>query len=452
MIAVTDLPEEFVARMKSQLGDEVDAFFESLSQPVPTSIRLNHFKGRSSFQNMSRVPWCDEGFYLVSRPFFHMDPHWHGGAYYVQEASSMIIDYILDQLSLRSDSKIWLDMCAAPGGKTGILASHMNSGDVLIANEVIPQRRTVLRENLIKGGYINTFLSGEQSSSFRKLQADVILIDAPCAGEGMMRKEAVAISQWSPQLVRDCSILQGKILDDAIAGLHDEGYILYSTCSYSHQENIENISRVIQQYPVTSIDINFPEAWSVATIQSGNAIGYQLFPHRVKGEGLFISVLRKSESEETEKPYRSKKQYSQFTKMPEWLHEFVNQVDLSILKEQDSVRFISTGAEEMANKVVTQFPRAELLAQAGIMKSKDFIPDHFLSCSELASDHFQKISVAEKIALDYLERGTNTLPPETQNGWHIIQYENTNLGWAKKSAQGWKNYFPLNWRLRSRNT
>ncbi len=452
MIESSDLPAAFVARMKLQLGNEADTFFESLSQPVPTSIRLNHFKGKTSFPNLTKVPWCDEGYYLASRPFFHMDPHWHSGAYYVQEASSMILDFILDQLVLNKEPKIWLDMCAAPGGKTGILASHMDRGDILIANEVIPQRRTVLRENLIKGGYINTFLSGEQSSKFRKPIADVILIDAPCAGEGMMRKEPVAITQWSPRLVKDCSILQHTILDDAIHGLKDQGYVLYSTCSYSHQENIENVKHAVDQNMVRSIEIKFPDEWSITTIQSGNAIGYQLFPHRVKGEGLFISVLQKIESEEIENNYRSKKQYSQFMTMPDWLAEFVNQSDIRLQKDQDSVRFITTDAEEIANQVVAAFPRAELLAHAGIMKSRDFIPDHFLCTSELASAFYKKISLDLGTALDYLERSTNSLPPDVEGGWYILQFEETNLGWAKKTSQGWKNYFPLHWRLRSRNT
>src|SRR5688572_4156945 len=161
-----ELPKEFVQRMREQLGDEAEEFFAALSQPAQTSIRLHHLKGRTSFAGLERVPWCEEGYYLENRPYFHLDPHWHAGAYYVQEASSMILDYVINQLDLDDSPRIWLDTCAAPGGKTGILAKHLNTADILVANEIIPQRRSVLRENLYKGGYLNTFISGEQASAF----------------------------------------------------------------------------------------------------------------------------------------------------------------------------------------------------------------------------------------------------------------------------------------------
>src|SRR5205085_149432 len=116
-----------------QLGKEAEAFFESLTQTSPTSVRLNHRKGRSNFQNITPVPWCERGAYLQERPRFHLDPHWHGGAYYVQEASSMILDDVLRQLMLDDSPRIWLDLCAAPGGKTGILSRHLNPSDILVA-------------------------------------------------------------------------------------------------------------------------------------------------------------------------------------------------------------------------------------------------------------------------------------------------------------------------------
>src|SRR5688572_27740112 len=213
------LPAEFIERMKKQLGEEAELFFNALSTPAPTSIRLHHLKGRTSFTNTTKVPWCSEGLYLDIRPPFHLDPHWHAGAYYVQEASSMILDHVIKQLHLDVRPKIWLDTCAAPGGKTGILAKHLKPADVLVANEIIPQRRSVLRENLYKGGYLNTFISGEQASVFSEPFADVILIDAPCAGEGMMRKEPEAIRQWSPSLVQECSLMQQRIVADTVRAL-----------------------------------------------------------------------------------------------------------------------------------------------------------------------------------------------------------------------------------------
>ena len=243
---MVNLPEEFISRMKAQLQDEAEPFFASLEKPPPTSIRLHHLKGRSSFDLSEGVKWCTNGYYLETRPHFHLDPHWHAGVYYVQEASSMILDYVLKQISFEKKSRIWLDLCAAPGGKTGILASHLEPGDVLVANEVVGQRRSILKENLTRAGYLNTFISGEPASSFNEPFADVILIDAPCAGEGMMRKEPEAIRQWTPSLVASCSTMQREIVHQAAKAIKKDGYLVYSTCSYSMEENINNIDFFIQ--------------------------------------------------------------------------------------------------------------------------------------------------------------------------------------------------------------
>ncbi|MDQ3015477.1 MAG: RNA methyltransferase [Bacteroidota bacterium] len=450
---ITELPIGFINRMKQQLGAESNDFFDALLRPSPTSIRLNHNKGLSDFTDLIKVPWCEEGYYLPARPPFYLDPHWHGGAYYVQEASSMILDYILQNLKLDDQPRIWLDMCAAPGGKTGILVKHIKSCDILIANEVIPQRKSILRENLIKGGYLNTFISSEPSSNFRTSLADIILVDAPCAGEGMMRKEPEAIRQWSENLVNDCSILQAKILDDALTGLKDNGYLIYSTCSYSEQENIDNVVNAIEQFPVSSVEIQFPEEWKISRIEKQGAIGYQLYPHRVKGEGLFIAILKKEKIDiETEFERRFKKEATFFTQMPEWLSDFMSPLNFMVLKNVDSIRFINREAEEKATKVLQQIPRAELITEAGILKSKDFIPNHFLSMSQVYSSSYGNVNLDLSTALDYLERSANSLPSQTLTGWTLMSYKGTILGWAKNTSQGWKNYYPLHWRLRSRHS
>src|SRR5687767_516926 len=317
------LPEEFVQRMRDQLGGDAEAFFRALSQPSPTSIRKHHLKGHIPFENVENVPWCDEGYYLDTRPFFHMDPHWHGGAYYVQEASSMILDYLVGQINEGSHPKIWLDACAAPGGKTGILAKHLNDHDVLVANEVVSQRRSILWENLYKAGYKNVFITGEPSSSFTQPFADIILVDAPCAGEGMMRKEPEAIRQWSESLVRECSLMQQRIVNDVINALLPGGFLIYSTCSYSNAENIENVNRFIKKASLSSVEINFPEEWNITTIGNNEVQGYQLYPHKVKGEGLFIAVLKKEASDDYP-TQKTKKQRSSFMSMPNWLDDHLN--------------------------------------------------------------------------------------------------------------------------------
>lgn len=445
------LPQEFVQRMKRQLGDEAEAFFTAIEQPSPTSIRLHHLKGKSSFTYKSSVPWCQNGRYLESRPLFYLDPHWHGGAYYVQEASSMILDAVISQLQLDESPRIWLDVCAAPGGKTGILAKHLGTSDVLLANEVIGQRRTILRENLVKAGYLNVMISGEQASSFHEPFADIILIDAPCAGEGMMRKEPEAIRQWTPSLVQSCSLLQKQIVSDSVLALKNDGYLIYSTCSYSMDENLQNISYFIDNHELVSVPISFPEEWRIVTIRENETYGYQCYPHRVEGEGLFIAVLRKTSSDDP--GYKKvKKPFNLFEVIPDHLASHLSNPDnFRVRKNIPTLQLITADAESKANELLMHVPRAEVLVEAGEMKGRDFVPAHSMAMAGIGNEHYETLDLDLSAALDFLERNTNTLPENKKPGWYLIRYEGTILGWAKSTAQGWKNHYPMNWRLRDRH-
>jgi 16S rRNA C967 or C1407 C5-methylase (RsmB/RsmF family)/NOL1/NOP2/fmu family ribosome biogenesis protein len=445
-----NFPKEFVLRMQQQLGREADAFFKSLSEPSPTSIRLHHQKGKSAFELNEQVKWCDTGYYLESRPPFYLDPLWHGGAYYVQEASSMIMDAVVKLLPLSPNPKIWLDLCAAPGGKTGILAKHLGKGDVLVANEVVSQRKSVLYENLVKGGFLNTFISGEKTSNFPENFADVILIDAPCAGEGMMRKEPEAINQWSETLVRSCSSLQKEIVRDAVKTLKPGGWLIYSTCSYSPDENMDNVESFIKKYDLGNIPFSFPTDWNISELKKGTSTGYQLFPHRVKGEGLFFAVLQKRGDPEVPTT-PSKKQTVIFQPLANPIAEYLREPKNYLFDNtNDGIAVIDIEAEQPARQVRLRLPKAELIGKLGEQKGKDFIPSHFFAMSGIQSQDIPTLQFDLNEALDYLER---KIPPQDTNqrsGWYTAFYQGTSLGWLKNTQQGWKNYYPMNWRLRNR--
>ncbi|MEO6130273.1 MAG: hypothetical protein ABIQ02_00390, partial [Saprospiraceae bacterium] len=420
--------------------------------PFATSIRLNHKKGRSSFHDIEQVPWCENGYYLSTRPRFHLDPHWHGGAYYVQEASSMILDDVIKQLNLDKSPRIWLDLCAAPGGKTAILASHLNTADILVANEVVPKRKTILWENLVKGGFLNTMLTGQQPSSFREPLADIILIDAPCAGEGMMRKEDEAIHQWTPGFVDSCSILQKQIVNEVVKALKPGGYLIYSTCSYSYEENIYNISHFNEAYDLESVKLNFPVEWGIETMYFKEATGYQMYPHKVRGEGLFISVL-KNNSKEKSNHHGNKKPQNQFTQLPSVLEKVLSSDSgLHVRKNSEQFSLISSSAEQKANEVLQSIPYIEITGNAGQLKGNDFIPSHFLVMAGIKHSDVRSIDLDSNGALDYLERSTSFTTSGLENGWYVAKYKGTNLGWLKLTSQGWKNHYPMMWRLRSRKT
>jgi 16S rRNA C967 or C1407 C5-methylase (RsmB/RsmF family)/NOL1/NOP2/fmu family ribosome biogenesis protein len=443
-------PEGFVKRMRQQLGSEADAFFLALLEPTTTSIRLHHKKGRSSFELNERVKWCDSGYYLDERPSFHLDPHWHAGAYYVQEASSMILDAVIKHMPIEVKPKIWLDLCAAPGGKSGILAKHLGPGDVLIANEVVSQRKSVLYENLIKGGYLNTFISGERSSNFPEAFADIILIDAPCAGEGMMRKEPEAINQWSERLVYSCSLLQKEIVRDAVKSLKPGGWLIYSTCSYSPDENIDNVDSFLRYHPLENMIFQFPEDWHVTEIKKGAATGYQLFPHKVRGEGLFFAVFQKKGNLKSQAA-NSKKQRKIFEPLDSSTDQYLHQPDGYLaVATSNGFDIISREAESVTGEVRMKLPKAELIGRIGEQKGKDFIPSHFLAMSGIQSNDLASISMNASQALDFLERKTPLFEANHPPGWYMAVYQGSHLGWMKNTQQGWKNYYPMNWRLRNR--
>lgn len=445
------LPPEFIQRMQLQLGHEAEEFLNALDRPSPTSLRLHHLKGRSSYELSEKVKWCDKGYYLETRPLFYLDPHWHAGAYYVQEASSMILDDVIKQLKLDDQPRIWLDVCASPGGKTGILAKHLGPGDVLVANEVVGQRRSILRENLIRAGFLNTFIAGEPASSFNEPFADIILIDAPCAGEGMMRKEAEAIRQWTPSLVQSCSLMQKQIVSDAVNALKTNGFLIYSTCSYSIEENLQNVAYFSEKHKLQCVPLSFPDDWGISTLQQGDYVGYQLYPHKVKGEGLFIAVLQNTDDEEP-KYKKFKKPFNLFEPVPEWMTSHLAASETKRLRKNNAQnQFVTAGAETKANEVLMYMPRAECAAEAGELKGRDFVPSHFLAMAGAQHVDYPILPVDRNTALDYLERTTTSLPSVEKPGCYVISFEETLLGWAKYTAQGWKNHYPMNWRLRDRN-
>ncbi len=450
MATIDVLPKAFAERMKMQLGAAYEDFLAALDTPSPTSIRLHHIKGRADFDLNKNVPWCPSGYYLETRPHFHLDPHWHAGAYYVQEASSMLLDYLLAALQLDKRPRTWVDLCAAPGGKTGILARYMQPEDVLVANEVVPQRRAILRENLTKAGITNSFVTGESASAFAQLPMDVLLVDAPCAGEGMMRKDPEAIRQWTPELVTSCSMMQRQIIHDAISGLRQDGYLIYSTCSYSMEENIFNVRQYADAFGLEPVEISIPAEWGIQKVQEGKATGYQLYPHKVMGEGLFIAVLKQPHHEE-KSITKNKQNISAFGKVPDGIKAQIEGIEDHVaLKQHIANPILHAAAETKANEILNVIPRATLISETMEQKGKDFIPGHFLAMTSWRFPAFGLINLDLDASLGYLERNTGSLPTSGQQGWNLIQYNQSHLGWAKLTQQGWKNYYPMNWRLRDR--
>ncbi|HWA34598.1 MAG TPA: RsmB/NOP family class I SAM-dependent RNA methyltransferase, partial [Cyclobacteriaceae bacterium] len=281
--------------MRASLGDHFRDFLSALEESPPVSIRINPAK--IADHPGKQVPWSTFGRYLPERPAFTLDPWLHGGAYYVQEASSMFLEHALRQSVNLNQSVNILDLCAAPGGKSTHLLSLMSKDSLLVSNEVIRSRAGILAENIQKWGNPNVIVTSNDPAHFRRLTGffDAIILDAPCSGEGLFRKDPAALSQWSSKNVELCELRQRRILHDVWAALKPGGTIIYSTCTYNEHENIGNMQWIKKEFDPDFIELKIPASWKIETLMREGAVGYQLYPHNVNGEGFFLSVIKKKE-------------------------------------------------------------------------------------------------------------------------------------------------------------
>jgi len=245
---MSKLPQDFLNRIVANplFGEKLAS---ALDETPPISVRINPEKENGIQENTKKVTWCDDGFYLETRPSFTLDPHFHAGCYYPQEAGSMYIDAVLKSLEL-PEEPVCLDLCAAPGGKSTLIASFLKNKGVLISNEIIRTRAHILAENLTKWGFSNTLVACNDPKEFNNFPHlfDLVLIDAPCSGEGMFRKDPQARDEWSLESAQHCAIRQQKILADVWDSVKENGYIIYSTCTFNPAENEENIAWMLENF------------------------------------------------------------------------------------------------------------------------------------------------------------------------------------------------------------
>ena len=291
---MSELPLDFTKRMQNILLDNAADFFASLKQDAPISIRYNS-KKITTLPSNERIPWCKNGFYLDSRPSFTLDPLFHAGTYYVQEAGSMLIEQAMKQIVEPNNAIKVLDLCAAPGGKSTHILDLINDKGLLVSNEVIGSRVSVLQENLLKWGRSNSVVTNLDPKIFGRLEGffDVILVDAPCSGEGLFRKDPKATKEWSLDNANICAMRQNRIIADVLPSLKEGGFLIYSTCTYNPAENMEQIVHLSEMHGFKSVKIEMDSAWKVAEMNNNNHLGYQCYPHLVKAEGFFLALLQK---------------------------------------------------------------------------------------------------------------------------------------------------------------
>jgi len=448
------LPHSFISSLKGVPGFNEQTFLEThaLKESL-TSIRINTEKSflkqpSTFFENASPILWCENGYYLKERPLFVLDPLWHAGAYYVQEASSMFLDHALKQIAPNAGSMHVLDLCAAPGGKTSLLANYFKKG-LVVANETIKNRNAILVENTTKWGADNIVVTQNDPSHFKALPQffDILLIDAPCSGSGLFRKDPEAIEHWSEDAVQHCSIRQSRIIEDSIDCLKEGGYLIYSTCSYSIQEDENIVDKIAAMEGMKSIDLNIDSKWGI--IQSESSIhkckGYRFYPDKIKGEGFFLAVFKKELSNNAY--YDSNFETTPITKKEtEILNSHFNLPDnFYYINHQENIIALAIEFKDAYNALLKNLYVKKMGLVIGTLKGADLIPAHALAMSHWNNLPFQTIEVDEATALQYLRRADLNLPGG--KGWHAIQYNNIRLGWAKLLPNRSNNYYPNEWRI-----
>lgn len=454
------LPEELLHSLQTVKGFDKERFVkvhESGEQVV--SVRFNPSKiipgEEKRFDGSEKIPWSSLGYYLPSRPSFTLDPLLHAGVYYVQEASGMFIEQCLSQHADLSAPLKVLDLCAAPGGKSTLLQSLISNESLLVCNEVIKTRVNMLIENLSKWGAPNAIVTNNDPRDFARLENyfDVMMADAPCSGSGLFRKEMNAVSEWSSDAVTMCTQRQRRILTDAWPSLKAGGLLIYSTCSYSKEENEELCDWLCENYAVNSLSVNISSDWNIIETESEkfHSKGYRFFPDKTRGEGFFVACFRKQDIDGgNSSSYKKKKLPTATAAEVKVVEKWLDTPALLNLYHLDNDIFAFPQIFTADLEII----HANLYTKkAGVMAGRiiknELVPAHELAISTIVNRQLLSISLKKEEALQYLRKEEVKLTTE-KKGWALVKFDHHILGWIKFLGYRANNYYPKEWRILKR--
>jgi len=451
-----DLPADFIIQTKDLLEENWERFLSALNEEPPVSIRLNRYKTSDLYNSgLSGVPWCNEGYYLEERPQFTFDPLLHAGCYYVQEASSMFIGQAIKQYT--DKDMCVLDLCAAPGGKSTLIADSINEDSLLVSNEVIRSRANILSENMAKWGKANVVVTNNDPSHIGKIGAffDIILVDAPCSGEGMFRKDKGAIDEWSVGNVRLCKERQQRILADIWPALKDEGILIYSTCTYNTEENEENVKWIRDELGAEVLSVEVNDDWNISPSAVEGITAYRFFPHKTKGEGFFCAVLRKtSVNTGHDSPRRltsTKDKKGTATLSTDYKNFILDNENYSFHNKGDLWYAVSEKLRTKTEYIDNQLNTTSKGIYIGEFKGRDFIPGQALALSNVLNRQaFDEYEADWETAISYLRKEALVLPDQPK-GYILLTYRDKPLGFVKNIGNRANNLYPQEWRIRSTN-
>ncbi len=451
-----NLPASFMRSLTKINGYDEDAFIRvhEVAEEF-TSVRINPGKIHADKLSLTAlsigevVLWSSNSFYLTERPSFTLDPLFHAGTYYVQEASSMFLEQALKQTTDLTQPLLVLDLCAAPGGKSTLLQSIISNESLLVSNEVIQSRVNILKENIIKWGQPNVVVTNNDPKDFTKLSGlfDVMVVDAPCSGSGLFRRNPEAIREWSEVNVQLCSQRQQRILADAWNCLKEDGVLIYSTCSYSAEEDEEILDWIMKNFKVKTERLRIENEWKIDEVQTETgAYGYRFWPYKIKGEGFFTAVFRKKE-ETGDLKIKTSTQEVPSKKQVEIVSAWIDSAaQLSFILQGQHIAVVPPQWNQHIQFLMRQLKVRYAGVELGIIAKNDLVPEHALALSTIISKNLYAIELNEKDALNYLRR--NEIAVETlHKGWALTKFKGFSLGWLKLLGNRVNNYYPKEWRI-----
>ena len=428
-----DLPQKFLDDMKEILKDEYEDFIKSYEEPKTTGLRVNTLKIRKedlinlNLFKLNQIPWAEEGLYYdekIDRP--GKNPLHEAGAYYLQEPSAMSV---VPRAGIKENDKV-LDMCAAPGGKSTYILSKLNDTGLLVSNEINPIRIKALGENLERFGAKNCIITNTDSNNLRKVfngYFDKVIIDAPCSGQGMFRKDEVAIKDWSYEKVLECQSIQREIIRDGYDMLKNEGILVYSTCTFAKEENENIINEFIEKNENAKL-IEMHRVW----------------PHKVKGEGHFVAKIQKLEDEDCKtKELKAKRLDKEIKDYKDFEKKFLNiNIGNKFDLRGENLYLLPEESPDVKKLKVLRYG-----LHLGVLKKNRFEPSHALSHYLKLEDakYVENLKLEEEHILNYL-RG-NTINTGQSRGWVLVAIEGIPIGWGKESNGVLKNHYPKGLRI-----
>lgn len=423
------IPEKFAVQHSSEL-------LAALEDKQCVSIRYNPFKPTKKIEGQ-QVEWCTNGIYLAERPIFTLDPLFHGGAYYPQEASSMFVGWMVERLGM-SKPRV-LDLCAAPGGKTTQITEY---ADVVVSNDVIRSRAKVLSENVERWGSGNVAVTCNDPRDFgERLPSyfDILVIDTPCSGEGMFRKEPAAREEWSPENVELCAARSRRIVSDAWAALREGGVLIYSTCTFNRLENDENALWICRELGGEIIHFEDVPQGIVCS-----EAGYHFYPHKVVGEGFYAVAIRKEGGEETA-DLRAKKGLLPAAELAELSKWVGGELDFRV--GGGNVYGFTKGLVDVVNILLD---RRFNLQYSGVMMGEmirgALKPAHSLA-TYFNVRYEQRVEFELEIALEYLRKGNISADYCVDEGLNLVTFNDLPIGWIKKISNRTNNLYPSKLRI-----